>query len=199
MTPGGEEEPWIVRTTRAIARLSPKPPEAWLVIAAEKAHNAPRLRLDAERDLACWQRFRASLDGTALFPQVPARTAARAAAGQPLGASAGRGAAGLGWGAATPAAGPERPGVGGGPSAAAADPSDGLKRQRANSPIRGTRRDWPRARPDGGQDWRQPPHRDLSGSATTRSSPANRTGISEHRATSGMQSHAPQLMHVLHR
>jgi hypothetical protein len=50
-----------------MATLAHKPPEAWLVIAADKAHNARDQVIDAARDPGSWCRFRAGLDGTAWY------------------------------------------------------------------------------------------------------------------------------------
>jgi (p)ppGpp synthase/HD superfamily hydrolase len=64
---GAAKEPWILRKTRTMATLAHKPPEAWLVIAADKAHNARDQVIDAARDPGSWCRFRAGLDGTAWY------------------------------------------------------------------------------------------------------------------------------------
>lgn len=58
------KEPWIVRKTRTIESLAKKPSAAWLVIAADKAHNARDQMIDARRDRSSWGRFKAGLDGS---------------------------------------------------------------------------------------------------------------------------------------
>jgi len=48
--PGGIKEPWLLRKTRYIASLEHKPVDSLLVTAADKAHNARDMVLDARRD-----------------------------------------------------------------------------------------------------------------------------------------------------
>lgn len=48
-TPPGEKEPWLVRKTRYVASLESKPVASLLVTAADKAHNAGDMVLDARR------------------------------------------------------------------------------------------------------------------------------------------------------
>lgn len=67
VAPGAEKEPWLLRKTRAIDTLSRKPEAAWLVIAADKAHNARDLIIDSEQDPASWRRFKPGLDGTCWY------------------------------------------------------------------------------------------------------------------------------------
>ena len=64
---GAAKEPWILRKTRTIETLAQKPPAALLVIAADKAHNARDLMIDAKRDPASWQRFTPGLDGSCWY------------------------------------------------------------------------------------------------------------------------------------
>ena len=56
-----------MRKTRTIQKLVEKPQESWLVIAADKAHNARDLMIDAKRDPASWQRFTPGLDGSCWY------------------------------------------------------------------------------------------------------------------------------------
>jgi (p)ppGpp synthase/HD superfamily hydrolase len=65
--PGGEKEPWLLRKTRYIASLEHKPAASLLVTAADKAHNARDMVLDARRDPGQWSRFNAGLDGSAWY------------------------------------------------------------------------------------------------------------------------------------
>ena len=64
---GGEKEPWLVRKTRFLARLAQLSDTSLLVIAADKAHNARDMVLDARRDTALWDRFSAGLEGSAWY------------------------------------------------------------------------------------------------------------------------------------
>jgi (p)ppGpp synthase/HD superfamily hydrolase len=64
---GAEKEPWIVRKTRTIEKLPSKPELSWLVIAADKAHNARDMVVDASRDPKSWNKFHAKLDGCAWY------------------------------------------------------------------------------------------------------------------------------------
>lgn len=63
----GEKEPWLHRKTRHIASLQHKPLTSLLVIAADKAHNAGDMVLDARRDAAMWRKFNAGLEGSAWY------------------------------------------------------------------------------------------------------------------------------------
>ena len=67
VAPGAEKEPWIVRKTRTITKLPEKPQKSWLVIAADKAHNARDMVIDASRDPGSWDRFTPKLDGSAWY------------------------------------------------------------------------------------------------------------------------------------
>lgn len=64
---GGEKEPWLLRKTRYIASLEHKPEASLLVTAADKAHNAGDMVLDARRDPAMWSKFNAGLEGSAWY------------------------------------------------------------------------------------------------------------------------------------
>ena len=64
---GGEKEPWLLRKTRFIASLEHKPEASLLVTAADKAHNAGDMVLDARRDPAMWSKFTAGLEGSAWY------------------------------------------------------------------------------------------------------------------------------------
>ena len=66
-TPPGEKEPWLLRKTRFIASLEHKPEASLLVTAADKAHNAGDMVLDARRDPAMWSKFTAGLEGSAWY------------------------------------------------------------------------------------------------------------------------------------
>ncbi len=63
----GEKEPWLLRKTRYIASLEHKPEASLLVTAADKAHNAGDMVLDARRDPAMWSKFNAGLEGSAWY------------------------------------------------------------------------------------------------------------------------------------
>ena len=65
--PGGEKEPWLLRKTRYLASLETKAEGSLLVTAADKAHNARDLVLDARRDPSSWERFTAGLVGSAWY------------------------------------------------------------------------------------------------------------------------------------
>ena len=65
--PPGEKEPWLLRKTRTIASLKHKPEASLLVTAADKAHNAGDMVLDARRDPAMWSKFNAGLEGSAWY------------------------------------------------------------------------------------------------------------------------------------
>ena len=64
---GSEKEPWLLRKSRYIAHLPNAHPDSLLVSAADKAHNARDMVLDARRDPGMWSRFNAGLDGTAWY------------------------------------------------------------------------------------------------------------------------------------
>ncbi len=64
---GGEKEPWLLRKTRYFAHLPDAHCDSLLVSAADKAHNARDMVLDARRDPGMWSRFNAGLDGTAWY------------------------------------------------------------------------------------------------------------------------------------
>lgn len=64
---GTPKEPWLLRKKRTIESLAHKPEAAWLVIAADKAHNARDQMIDARRDPSSWRRFRAGLDGSCWY------------------------------------------------------------------------------------------------------------------------------------
>ena len=64
---GGEKEPWLLRKTRYINHLPMAHPDSLLVSAADKAHNARDMVLDARRDPGMWSKFNAGLDGTAWY------------------------------------------------------------------------------------------------------------------------------------
>jgi hypothetical protein len=66
-TAGDSKPPWIERKKTYIEKLATKPQEAWLVTAADKAHNARDMVLDADRHPDSWDRFRAGLDGSAWY------------------------------------------------------------------------------------------------------------------------------------
>ena len=63
----GEKEPWLLRKTRYLDSLASKPISSLLVTAADKAHNAGDMVLDARRDQAMWSKFNAGLDGNAWY------------------------------------------------------------------------------------------------------------------------------------
>jgi len=63
----GEKEPWLLRKTRYLDSLARKPISSLLVTAADKAHNAGDMVLDARRDPAMWSKFNAGLDGSAWY------------------------------------------------------------------------------------------------------------------------------------
>ena len=64
---GGEREPWLLRKTRYIASLEHKPEASLLVTAADKAHNAGDMVLDARREPGMWSKFNAGLEGSAWY------------------------------------------------------------------------------------------------------------------------------------
>ena len=65
----GEKEPWLLRKTRYIEHLQSAPLDSLLVSAADKAHNARDMVLDARRDPAMWKKFNAGLEGSAWYLQ----------------------------------------------------------------------------------------------------------------------------------
>jgi (p)ppGpp synthase/HD superfamily hydrolase len=54
---GGKKEPWLLRKTRYIEHLQSAALDYLLVSAAEKAHNARDMVLDARRDPTMWSKF----------------------------------------------------------------------------------------------------------------------------------------------
>ena len=66
-TPAGEKEPWLLRKTRYIASLEHKPEASLLVTAADKAHNAGDMVLDARQDPEMWRKFNTGLEGSAWY------------------------------------------------------------------------------------------------------------------------------------
>ena len=66
-TKPGEKEPWLLRKTRYLNSLAGKPLSSLLVTAADKAHNAGDMVLDARRDAGMWRKFNAGLDGSAWY------------------------------------------------------------------------------------------------------------------------------------
>ena len=67
--PGGDKEPWLLRKTRYLEHLQSAQPDSLLVSAADKAHNARDMVLDARRDPAMWSKFNAGLEGSAWYLQ----------------------------------------------------------------------------------------------------------------------------------
>lgn len=63
----GKKEPWLLRKTRYIAHLQSAPLDSLLVSAADKAHNARDMVLDARRDPGMWTKFNAGLEGSAWY------------------------------------------------------------------------------------------------------------------------------------
>jgi (p)ppGpp synthase/HD superfamily hydrolase len=66
---GGRKEPWLTRKKRYIAHLKTADPDSLLVSAADKAHNARDMVLDARRDAGMWSKFNAGLEGSAWYLQ----------------------------------------------------------------------------------------------------------------------------------
>ena len=64
---GAAKEPWLVRKSRYMAALDHKSEGSLRVTAADKAHNARDMVLDARRDRRSWERFNSGLDGTAWY------------------------------------------------------------------------------------------------------------------------------------
>jgi (p)ppGpp synthase/HD superfamily hydrolase len=63
----GEKEPWLLRRTRFLDRLAQLSDDSLLVIAADKAHNAGDMAIDARHDPAIWSRFSAGLEGSVWY------------------------------------------------------------------------------------------------------------------------------------
>ena len=63
----GAKEPWLLRKTRYLASLQKKPLTSLLVTAADKAHNAGDMVMDARKDPAMWSKFNAGLEGSAWY------------------------------------------------------------------------------------------------------------------------------------
>ena len=63
----GVKEPWLLRKTRHLNSLASKPISSLLVTAADKAHNAGDMVLDARRDPTMWSKFNAGLEGSAWY------------------------------------------------------------------------------------------------------------------------------------
>ena len=64
---GGKKEPWLLRKTRYIEHVQTAPLDSLRVSAADKAHNARDMVLDARRDAGMWDKFNAGLDGSAWY------------------------------------------------------------------------------------------------------------------------------------
>ncbi len=67
VAPGAKKEPWLLRKRRYVVSLEHKPLDSLLVTAADKAHNARDMVLDARRNPSSWERFNAGIDGTAWY------------------------------------------------------------------------------------------------------------------------------------
>jgi (p)ppGpp synthase/HD superfamily hydrolase len=63
----GKKEPWLLRKTRYIEHVQSAPLDSLLVSAADKAHNARDMVLDARRDAGMWTKFNAGLEGSAWY------------------------------------------------------------------------------------------------------------------------------------
>lgn len=63
----GEKELWLLRKTRFLDRLAQLSDDSLLVIAADKAHNAGDMAIDARHDPAIWSRFSAGLEGSVWY------------------------------------------------------------------------------------------------------------------------------------
>ncbi|MEB3332743.1 MAG: HD domain-containing protein [Synechococcaceae cyanobacterium] len=61
------KEPWLVRKARFLASLPQLAQPSLLVIAADKAHNASDMVVDASSDPRIWSRFTAGLEGSAWY------------------------------------------------------------------------------------------------------------------------------------
>ena len=66
---GGDKEPWLLRKTRYIEHVQTAPLDSLRVSAADKAHNARDMVLDARRDAGMWTKFNAGLEGSAWYLQ----------------------------------------------------------------------------------------------------------------------------------
>lgn len=66
---GADKEPWLLRKTRYIEHLQNAPLDSLLVSAADKAHNARDMVLDARRTPTMWNKFNAGLEGSAWYLQ----------------------------------------------------------------------------------------------------------------------------------
>lgn len=64
---GGKKEPWLLRKTRYIEHLQSAPLDSLLVSAADKAHNARDMVLDARRAPGMWSKFNAGMEGSAWY------------------------------------------------------------------------------------------------------------------------------------
>ena len=67
VAPGAPKEPWLLRKSRYIEHLQTVELDSLLVTAADKAHNAIDMVLDARRDPGSWERFNAGIEGTAWY------------------------------------------------------------------------------------------------------------------------------------
>lgn len=65
--PGGTKEPWLERKTRYIEHVKTAPLDSLRVSAADKAHNARDMVLDARRNPGMWTKFNAGLEGSAWY------------------------------------------------------------------------------------------------------------------------------------
>ena len=63
----GKKEPWLERKTRYIEHVKTAPLDSLRVSAADKAHNARDMVLDARRDPGMWTKFNAGLEGSAWY------------------------------------------------------------------------------------------------------------------------------------
>ena len=66
---GCEKEPWLLRKTRYIEHVQSVQLDSLRVSAADKAHNARDMVLDARTDPAMWSKFNAGLEGSAWYLQ----------------------------------------------------------------------------------------------------------------------------------
>jgi len=66
---GGIKEDWLTRKQRYIQHLQSAPIDSLLVSAADKAHNARDMVLDARRNPTMWDKFNAGLEGSAWYLQ----------------------------------------------------------------------------------------------------------------------------------
>jgi (p)ppGpp synthase/HD superfamily hydrolase len=66
---GAKKESWLLRKTRYIKHLQSAPLDSLLVSAADKAHNARDMVLDARRNPTMWGKFNAGLEGSAWYLQ----------------------------------------------------------------------------------------------------------------------------------